>query len=197
MSCSAEQRAQAKRDLLAAGLKRCSACEQTYDLSHFNKDKRRTDGLFPYCRACRMARDGRSPRPARKFATKAEYDKDYRARRDAASDATERHQRRYLWNSYRMTPEQYDEMLEQQGGTCAICGLTPWTTSKYGTPGRLAVDHDHSCCEGSNSCGRCIRGLLCHACNMGIGTLRDDPARLRSAITYLEDHERKTAGQTP
>ena len=30
----------------------------------------------------------------------------------------------------------------------------------------LEVDHDHSCCEGGNSCGKCIRGVLCRGCNM-------------------------------
>jgi hypothetical protein len=44
----------------------------------------------------------------------------------------------------------------------------------------LAVDHSHE--TGA------FRGLLCHSCNRAIGLLGDDPARLRAAAEYLEDH---------
>lgn len=65
----------------------------------------------------------------------------------------------------------YFETLAAQGGGCAICGDTPADGR------RLDVDHDHET-------GR-IRGLLCMPCNIGIGNLREDPARLAAAIEYL------------
>jgi hypothetical protein len=40
------------------------------------------------------------------------------------------------------------------------------------------VDHDHVTGE--------VRGLLCHACNIGIGGLRDSIALLKNAVAYLE-----------
>jgi len=40
------------------------------------------------------------------------------------------------------------------------------------------VDHDHKTKK--------VRGLLCFGCNTGIGCLRDNPSRLRSAADYLE-----------
>jgi hypothetical protein len=71
-------------------------------------------------------------------------------------------------------------MLALQGGGCAVCGCTPEENGK-----RLAVDHDHACCAGRESCGKCIRGLLCVKCNSLLGYADDDPARLSAAMTYL------------
>lgn len=66
---------------------------------------------------------------------------------------------------YGINMEQYEEMLEEQRGLCKLCGSS--------TPGagraRFCVDHDHSCCPGRNSCGKCLRGLLCHSCNVNLG----------------------------
>ncbi|MFF0902729.1 endonuclease VII domain-containing protein [Kocuria sp. CPCC 205316] len=81
---------------------------------------------------------------------------------------------------YGITQEQYDATLEAQGGGCAICGREPNGAS-------LAIDHDHNCCPGTGSCGGCIRGLLCGACNRGIGYLGDNAHRLRVATAYLEN----------
>lgn len=89
---------------------------------------------------------------------------------------------------FRLTPGQYEAMLEAQGGGCAICGSPPPTDGRA-----LAVDHDHSCCPGRRSCGRCVRGLLCMHCNQGIGRLGDDPDRLRLAADYLERREYREA----
>jgi len=70
-------------------------------------------------------------------------------------------------------------MLEDQAGVCAICGL-------INENGRmLAVDHDHSCCPGDRSCGKCVRKLLCGDCNMGLGKFKDDVELLAKAISYL------------
>lgn len=80
---------------------------------------------------------------------------------------------------YSITPEQYAALLAHQGGSCYVCRRVP--RSK-----RLAVDHDHSCCPGPTSCGRCVRGLLCRSCNRDVlGHLKDDPAALQRAIDYL------------
>lgn len=38
-----------------------------------------------------------------------------------------------------------------------------------GSEQSFAIDHDHQCCPGTESCGRCIRGLLCQYCNLSLG----------------------------
>lgn len=80
---------------------------------------------------------------------------------------------------YGMSVEDYDALLASQGGGCAICH----GVNKSGQ--RLAVDHDHACCPGKTSCGRCVRALLCANCNLGLGKFRDDPLLLAAAIEYL------------
>lgn len=66
------------------------------------------------------------------------------------------------------------------GDECAICGTTE--PGKHG----WHIDHDHRCCPANgSSCGKCIRGILCHKCNVGLGHFNDDPSRLAAAIDYV------------
>jgi len=81
--------------------------------------------------------------------------------------------------NYGITAADYDAMLAKQGGGCAICG------EACSSGRRLAVDHNHACCPGDKTCGRCVRGLLCGACNQGIGKLGDSPRLLIAAASYL------------
>jgi Recombination endonuclease VII len=72
--------------------------------------------------------------------------------------------REHLRNKFGITPEQYEAKLAEQGGGCAICGSPPKKIA-------LHVDHDHSCCPGKYTCGKCLRGILCWPCNVFIGKL--------------------------
>ena len=74
-----------------------------------------------------------------------------------------------------ITVEQYEEMLEAQGGGCAICGRAPRSDIS------LHVDHDH---EGGE-----VRGLLCFPCNQALGLMGDEPSRCVAAATYLDAHD--------
>lgn len=79
-----------------------------------------------------------------------------------------------LKRDYNLDIEEYDVLLNQQGGVCAIC-LTPEV-------GRaLAVDHDHR--TGN------VRGLLCFKCNRGLGQLGDSVEALERALLYLRKSE--------
>jgi hypothetical protein len=105
-----------------------------------------------------------------------------KARRDDLTAYCRRCERdKALIHHYGITLEQHEAMLAGQGGGCAICG----GPAKDGRP--FYVDHDHSCCPGQRTCGKCVRGLLCGDCNLGIGYFDDDVARMRRAIVYLRD----------
>jgi hypothetical protein len=80
---------------------------------------------------------------------------------------------------YGLTWDQYEQMVIRQNGVCAIC-LKP--------PGRaFDIDHDHACCAGGTSCGKCVRGLLCFNCNSALGKLKDDVEALERAVIYLKN----------
>src|SRR5688500_10593960 len=89
-----------------------------------------------------------------------------------------------LWDKYGLTVETYSQMLDKQRGICANpdCFNGPSDSSK----GCLEIDHDHTCCPGQKSCGKCIRGLLCSGCNAALGYVHDDIKRLRGLVNYLE-----------
>jgi len=96
---------------------------------------------------------------------------------------TRRRRRRITLKRFGLSEETFATRLEAQGGACAICG----TDTPGGRHGAWHIDHDHSCCpERERCCGECVRGLLCAACNMGLGIFQDDVDRLRSASAYLE-----------
>ena len=80
-----------------------------------------------------------------------------------------REQLRYRFN---LTIDEYDKMLENQQGKCAICGGGR-EKQKY----KFSVDHCHATGK--------IRGILCQNCNAGLGLFKDNPQSLTNAITYL------------
>jgi hypothetical protein len=79
-----------------------------------------------------------------------------------------------------LTPEAFCALLDSQGGMCAICH-----SPEPGGSGYWHIDHDHACCPGQRSCGRCLRGILCMNCNMMLGLVHDDMRRLQAALDYL------------
>jgi len=88
----------------------------------------------------------------------------------------------FLKTYYNMSVADYDKLLALQGGGCAICGCTE----------RLSVDHDHNCCSGLQSCGKCVRGILCKNHNTAFGLLEDNVEDMYKMIAYLvEDGEEK------
>lgn len=87
---------------------------------------------------------------------------------------------RYLKAEYGISEIEYDAMVLQQNGLCAICGQ-PETVTHKGKLKRLSIDHNHSTEK--------VRGLLCDRCNHGIGLFKESAARLLSAIKYLERYK--------
>lgn len=78
----------------------------------------------------------------------------------------------------------FNELWVVQKGLCAVCG-TPMLPRGRDL-NSVAVDHDHRCCDGQKSCGRCVRGLIHIRCNRLLGFALDDPKILELAAEYLK-----------
>ena len=86
---------------------------------------------------------------------------------------------RSLRTKFGLTLEQYNDMVREQNGRCAICGNEE-TAMRAGVIKRLSVDHDHTTGQ--------VRQLLCHACNLAIGHLQDSSVTALRAAEYLKRH---------
>lgn len=83
-----------------------------------------------------------------------------------------RHQR--LAKKYHLSPDRLSELEAMQ--ECNICG----TERDKG----FSIDHDHACCDRQGSCGECVRGVLCMACNIALERAERD-GWLAAAGKYL------------
>jgi protein-arginine kinase activator protein McsA len=71
-----------------------------------------------------------------------------------------------------LSKEKYNAMLESQHNSCAICKRL------FSYDLKPVIDHNHATEN--------VRGILCGACNGGLGLFKDNKILLLSAISYLE-----------
>lgn len=167
--------------------KLCRQCGHMKPTTEFHANRSAASGLQAYCKAC-TAKTSREWRQAN-----AERVRE-RARRYGAANRDRGRERMSSWRAnnprralalrlrhhYNLSLDQYDAMLADQGGACAICHQTDVT---------LHVDHDHRCCPGRPACGKCVRGLLCGYCNRALSIFHDDPANVEIIAAYLRRAE--------
>jgi hypothetical protein len=80
---------------------------------------------------------------------------------------------RYIKSRFNLTPEQYDAMLIEQSGRCAMCD-EPLFDGNHGSH----IDHCHAT-------GR-VRGILHGKCNTNyVGIIESDPVKFDKALGYL------------
>ena len=138
----------------------CSRCRVGFSDALFSKNERGPGGYQNVCKRCSRT-----------------YSADwYRRRREEPAfmerqraDVNDRDLRRSL-KLYGLSREQF-ETLQARG--CACCGVIREDVAK-----RFAFDHDHET--------GLFRGLLCAACNLGIGKLGDTRDGVLRAAAYLE-----------
>lgn len=142
----------ANRRQIVGGKKNCSKCGEFKSLEEFGAYKTGPQAGIRYsvCRLC-----------------KREQGRIWRQDKKKVRNSSLKHY-------YGITLEEYEDLLRQQGGVCAIC---------QEASSRVSFDVDH--CHNSLQ----IRGLLCPNCNKALGLLKDDPHILQRAISYLKKEE--------
>jgi hypothetical protein len=139
--------------------KTCCICGERKHFDLFYNFKNKSDNKSYRCKSC----DDK----AKKKWSDSNPERAYRSMRE-----------RNLKARFGMTLEDYEKLLREQGGKCAICEATENNTVGERKDWNFAVDHDHETGK--------VRGLLCNNCNRGLGLLRDSEELLRKAANYIE-----------
>jgi hypothetical protein len=163
-------------------MKICPKCQLPKDLTEFNKSKKSPDGRRTYCKSCCQGANKtwyNENKVKRVLMIKKWSDSNKEKVRKAGRDFHKRNREQDRLRKYGLTLERYKELFT---GFCDICGIILDGSSKINTP---HIDHDHLCCKGSKSCGKCVRGILCHSCNQMLGYSYDNSTILNHASQYL------------
>lgn len=189
----------------APDTKQCTSCKQDKLPNQFYKAKDQKDGLDYYCKECRNtntinSHELKSKKCSVDDCTKPNYAKEYcrvhyeRVRRNGSINrktnisVLEPYRIKEITHRYHVDIEWYRANVM---GPCQICKEKP-----YQAP--LHIEHDHACCGGSGSCGKCIRGLVCASCNSHVrhwdkGTIRKDNRFYDSIKEYIHNYEQRRA----
>lgn len=147
----------------------CVTCKIEKELSEFKNRKLSKDGKRNDCRACsRRVETLRRKNPS----VASHILEVQRKRRKINYDPLE-NRAKELKKKYGISLVDYNVMFLNQSGVCRIC--------KKQSEDVLAVDHNHQTGK--------VRGLLCSACNKGLGHFCDSIELLSSAVEYLKSYE--------
>lgn len=140
-------------------MKRCPKCQSVRLNEEFYRNGRNKDGLSVYCKLHEdeMHKAWYKRNPDKRRLHSRNWRTKYPGRN-----------KRYELRRVNLTLEEFSKLKNLQKSRCAICGKKV----------RLCADHSHK--TGKH------RGLLCNACNVGLGMLQDDKKMLKRAIAYLE-----------
>lgn len=135
--------------------KSCIKCGEVKSIDLFAKAARYSDGRRNYCKQCHS-----------KYVTN--YIKNNPSKRSKQNP-----KRRF--KRHNLTEEQYLNLFNMHNGKCHACKEREANN----------IDHNHSCCPGSYSCGKCVRGVLCNQCNTSLGLMNDDVNKIKNLINYI------------
>lgn len=161
-------------------MKACTGadCLAVKPLSEFYAKKGTRDGLTSQCKTCILnkMKEYRAANP------------EFVEKQKKASGEWQKRNSKYITAQRKgLTLRQYDELLAAQRYRCAGCNNPLGDDTR-----QIHIDHDHECCSGQRTCGKCVRGILCRGCNLALGHLRSDKTRVAMLWVYLLKFDRAT-----
>lgn len=141
-------------------LKTCNKCGGSFPLNNFYIKANAPDGRDYKCKTCAKAYRRKH------YTDNPNYYKEY-------YETTGRYV--HLHRNYGVDAEQYNRMINEQGGVCAICESPPPELRP------LHLDHDHITGK--------PRGLLCAKCNSMLTHFGDRPEGLLRVLDYVQRGE--------
>lgn len=168
-------------------IKTCKTCGLDFPPEGFPVGKLNAGGRRPHCKSCYSkytygirnaevcARASKKYNQTEKGkATHQRSSVKHRDRRNASTRSWRKQQGAQALRE-RTQRQLYGITQRELGSACAVCG----------TQERLCVDHDHKCCRGAKSCGKCVRDVLCVSCNTLVGRIESNPERVALINGYL------------
>ncbi len=157
-------------------MKTCNVCQKEKQVTDFPLDRRRLDGLYPYCRACHVLKQKSYKKqrtegglngntcllcltPVRGHANR-KYCSDYCKNRCNS-----------LRKQFDLSPSDFRALMDDCGGRCPICGVIMH---------RQPVDHNHATME--------VTGIVCTRCNVGLLAYSNhDVTIAKNLVEYLSN----------
>lgn len=153
----------------------CKPCNAAYAAAYRERTRPRMRTEVRRCEECGTEFTWDSNHAKQKYCSKPCYQKvRHRTRRERGEwrkpqPKEQRRRQSYRARGYGITPEEFDALVEAQGGRCLICGRDDM---------QLVPDHCHN--------GGGFRGAICGRCNKGLGQFADNPDWLTKAAEYLK-----------
>jgi hypothetical protein len=164
-------------------MKKCRRCLVEKEAHLFPRNKKLKDGLHTYCKECTRLyykkNNIKFEIPDFKTCTKCLIEKSQHDfyKQNHKIDGLSSMCKACLnigsiISRFNLSQEEYEGMVKNG---CEACGSF----------NKLCIDHDHSCCNYSGSCGNCIRGVLCSDCNSAEGFIKN-LSQAKGLLEYMK-----------
>lgn len=141
----------------------CNRCSILKTFDNFFRCSQSSDGHYTICKQCKTESTLKWRSNNRET-----YNSGMRAYNKKNS------RRIHYKRAYKMTPDEYNEMLLKQESVCAICKIKNKSIKRP-----LVIDHCHSTGK--------VRGILCYGCNR-LMVLLDNDELFKRAVLYKNNN---------